>query len=627
MSKSPFKYFVLTCVVVLLATVEVCAQGRREIVKRKYFADSLGVEDYTRKREEHSQKLYDRMVNSEKRFWSWLSNLVITSAPNPDLNSALAEQEFNQEYFEEFEGKEIAQINIVNANIFGGFYSDTQAKDSINARLSWTERTVNNLHAPTVNGVVRKNLLFSVGDIVSPYTFSINEQFLRGKPYLASAYIFLNHRPDDVQKVDVYVFVRDNWSISMAGQLAGAPYIDLYDRNFMGSGNMLSLRYYGNGDYQREGAQMDYEIDNLWGTFAKAKLIAGVGQTNNALRLELDRELILPTDHIWGVRAGYTREITGMPIIDTTEDVYHENWGAYYGFAHEIDSRKNIYFYSILNADYHRFVDSPLVTPTENPYYSNRFSAMLSVGLARQQYFQGNMIYGYGRTEDIPFGFKTELVGGWEDNHTLGRRWYAGAELRYGSYTGMGYFDLRARVGSYFSYGGLPSQSMIDGQLNYFSPLAKLGSLHLRQFLFMRYTAGANRLLGERERLYYHSPGITGLSTPVASMGTRRFMLSSESVLFAPMFFYHFRFAFFLWGDLGWLGDRVNVFRNPFSATTGIGVRIKNERLIFDNIELRVGYLIKGLPDARYNWYHFSNERTFENDSYTPTPPRPMDFE
>ncbi len=627
MSSTPLRYILCSLIVALLGSLELCAQGRREIVKSKYFEDSLGVEDYSRKSQEHSQKFYDKMVNSDKRFWSWLSGLVITSAPNPDLNSALSEQEYNEEYFEEFRGKEIAQIFIVNANVFGGFYSDKQAKDSIAARLSWTERTVNNLHAPTSERVVRKNLLFSVGDLVNPYTLSINEQFLRSKPYLASAYIFLNHRAEDTQKVDAYVFVRDNWSISMTGQLAGAPYVDLYDRNFMGSGNMLSLRYYANGEFQRQGAQVDYEIDNLWGTFAKAQLSAGVGQTNNALRLELERELILPTDHIWGVRAGYHRENEGMPILDTTDDVYHENWGLHYGFAHEINPRKNIYFYTILNTDYHRFIDSPPVSLSMNPYYSNRFSAMFSVGLARQQYFQGNMIYGYGRTEDIPFGFKAELIGGWEDNHTLGRRWYVGGELRYGSYTNVGYFDLRARAGSYFSYSGMPSQSVFDGELNYFSPLASLGAVHWRQFLFLRLTAGANRLQGERERLYYHSPGISGLSTPVYAMGTRRLMLSSESVFFAPMFFYHFRFAFFLWGDFGWLGDRVNVFKNRFAATTGVGVRIKNERLIFNNIELRFGYLIKGIPDARYNWFHFSNERTFEIDHYTPRPPQPIEFE
>ncbi|MEG0163317.1 MAG: hypothetical protein RR652_05215, partial [Mucinivorans sp.] len=79
------------------------------------------------------------------------------------------------------------------------------------------------------------------------------------------------------------------------------------------------------------------------------------------------------------------------------------------------------------------------------------FNVSASIGFSRQNYYQGNMIYGYGRTEDIPFGYKFEAVGGYQWSESLGRRYYAGLNLLWGNALGNSYLNLAGRVGGYWN--------------------------------------------------------------------------------------------------------------------------------------------------------------------------------
>ncbi|MFI3295535.1 MAG: hypothetical protein R3Y19_05900, partial [Rikenellaceae bacterium] len=605
-------------VLVLLIHTTICyGQISREVVKREIFSDTLDVKRY-KESETKSNELYDNVLNNKSKFVEWLGGLLISSDSSVDDPSQVPITEYSETYFAQFQGSTIANIYIVGANIFG----QTDGDD-----LSWGERTLNKLHIQTKNKVIQKNLMFEVGDTINSYLFSINEQYLRAKDYLSTAFFLIEPNPLNTGDMDVYVFVRDNWSISAAGGLGGAPYLDVFDRNIAGTGNMLLLRYYGNGADQRIGGEVDYVVNNLWGTFADATLRLGAGATNNALEFEINKGFILPSDHLWGIHTGYNKKNVGLPILDTTMSIADENWGAYYGYSFELNNSRNVSLYGMVSFDYQAYGQTPVVTPKINPYYANRITAMMSLGVSRQEYFQGNLIYGYGRIEDIPYGFKVEFTAGWEQNYQLGLRWYAGATARYGNYTKMGYFDIGVRGGTYINFDGTLSQGVFDTYFNYFSPLFDLKSLYIRQFFYARYTRGFNRLYGERELLYYSNPGINGLSTPLDAMGTNRLTISGETVFFTPIFLYHFRFALFGWGDCGWLGDNVNIFDNQFSATAGVGVRVKNERLIFNNIELRLGFLIKASPNAHFNWLQLTNERTFSTTPYTPDRPEAIIFE
>ena len=180
-------------------------------------------------------------------------------------------------------------------------------------------------------------------------------------------------------------------------------------------------------------------------------------------------------------------------------------------------------------------------------------------------------------------------------------------------------------MGSFFTPDYRLQQSVITGRIKYFTPLLRVRTSYIRQFGVLSATMGFNRLKGEREALRYenrYGTGIRGMSANSWLSGYNRLTLSSETVLFTPLFLYHFRFAFFLFGDAGWMGYDNNLFRNRFTGAIGAGVRIKNERLIFNNIQIRLGYAFNRPPEVGYSYFSVSNEQDFREANFAAGQPQ-----
>lgn len=589
----------------------------RRSVKNRIFSDTLLVNKRYDSLQRRSTQFYDTLHRGKSKFGRFMASLLFTSSPHnasddaPPMNSF----ELSRHYFNNFEGLTVDHIEIVQANVF---------TRSPGEEVDEFGRFIDKLHVQTRQGVIRRNLLFSVGDTISPYTMSVNEQLLRNLPYISTAYIVVNRSARNPRAVVVSIFVRDSWTISGDLRWNAGNYIDAFDRNFLGAGDELRLRYYFPRGDQTHGFEAQYRFNNLFGTFTNVLLAAGTGRTNNTLRIEASRPFLLPSDHIWGFRAGYEQTNRGMATYDTVYPIRRTNYSAWYGHAWTLDPYQGTAVYAMLSSTYLEFNQRPpIVTATKNPYYLTRWTTMLSFGFSRQNYFQGNMIYGYGRTEDIPFGFKFEAVGGYERSEALGERAYAGLNAQWGDLLGSSYFGLAARLGSYWGRERSWEQGVLDIEGRFFSPLFRLGSIYVRQFLTATATWGYDRLTGEGERIAYDDPisTIRGMHVPYWQRGITRATLSGETVFFTPIFLYHFRFAFYLWGDLGVMGSSKAVFANPLAATVGIGVRIKNERLIFNNIQIRLGVAIKIPLGYESNWFDASNEEEWHADVFRPTVP------
>ena len=148
------------------------------------------------------------------------------------------------------------------------------------------------------------------------------------------------------------------------------------------------------------------------------------------------------------------------------------------------------------------------------------------------------MIYGYGRTEDIPYGFRVELIGGRQWEEKLGPRDYWGLRGYWGNLVGNHYVEVGAAVGSFFASDYTPQQAVVIGQLKYFTPLLRVRTSYIRQFGTLSATMGFNRLEGEREALRYEKQqgiGIRGLSTNSWLTGYNRLALEfRDCIVHAP---------------------------------------------------------------------------------------------
>jgi hypothetical protein len=103
------------------------------------------------------------------------------------------------------------------------------------------------------------------------------------------------------------------------------------------------------------------------------------------------------------------------------------------------------------------------------------------------------LIYSYGVTEDIPEGFKNELVYGFDANE-FGNRHYAHLFLSNGNLlvNKQGYLYLSGGIGGFFKDNEY-EQGQIQGSLNFISKQVHAGRKRFRLFVRANYLLGIRR--------------------------------------------------------------------------------------------------------------------------------------
>lgn len=590
-------------------------QGAKTDSLTKVTGDSMVVHINYREGDQPNKRIFN--PNKLKgKFSKYLYNTLIRESDESDEGQPAIDFKVNRGYFEYFKGRVITTIRIVHADVFTPV--DSAVKESK------VQRFVDNLHITTKRSQLEENLMFHVGDTINPYALGINEWYIRNLPYLSTAYFLLTVDKTHPNGVVITLFARDSWTISADLSVSESDtYLSLFDKNFLGTGDELKLSFMCEEPIVNPGLEIQYTARNVMGSFMDANIFLGAGSETNVGGFSLQRPFILPNDRAWGVTALNRKEGRWLPISDTAYYIGRQELEAWYGKSWCLEWRKGTSIYTTASYSSENYFSVPPVTPTLNPLYQSRDMILMSLGYARNNYFQGNMIYGYGRTEDIAYGFRTEVLGGIEWNEYLGRRYYGGMRGYWGDQTKIGYLELGAAFGTFLTTEKQLQQSTLTAHVRYLSPLIVARNAYIRQFLSLESTTGFHRLEGERESLFYERrAGIRGLGSNSNLRGYNRLTLSAEAVYFTPISFYHFRFAFFGFGDLGWLGNSANPFKNQFTGAIGVGVRIKNERLIFNNVQIRIGFAFNRPADIGYSYFAVSNEQTVADGNFAPTRPQ-----
>lgn len=162
----------------------------------------------------------------------------------------------------------VTEIFVDNRSVFdvGG--------SELDARFNWAYRSANRMHVRTREGVIRRELLFGVGDCYVPELLEDSERILRSLSFIAEADVFAVPQPDGTQHV--VVETRDEWSMRLepqwdsddgGWQLTG---VELREDNLLGTGQHVSgytkqqqgERVYGAalGTRQLLGTRLDAEI-------------------------------------------------------------------------------------------------------------------------------------------------------------------------------------------------------------------------------------------------------------------------------------------------------------------------------------------------------------------------------
>jgi len=170
-------------------------------------------------------------------------------------------------------GGAISDIFVDNGSVF------EVGSEELDPRFNWAYRTANRMHVRTREGVIRRELLFRVGDCYRPEQLEDSERILRSLSFIADADVFAVRQPD--ASYHVVVETRDEWSMRLEPQwdnddggmaLTG---VELREDNLLGSGQHISgyiKEYQGERVYGAEAGTRQ-----LFGTMLDAEL--GVAKT------------------------------------------------------------------------------------------------------------------------------------------------------------------------------------------------------------------------------------------------------------------------------------------------------------------------------------------------------------
>jgi hypothetical protein len=272
------------------------------------------------------------------------------------------------------------------------------------------------------------------------------------------------------------------------------------------------------------------------------------------------------------------------------------------------------------------FFEKPNVDPGNEHLFANRTMYMAGINLTQRRYVQDQLIYSYGITEDIPEGYKHELLYGYDANE-FGDRHFFQFETSNGNLllSRKGYLFLSAGIGGYLNKGSF-EQGQINGELEFITKLITAGRKQVRSFINLSYTLGIKRY-----ELEYLSLGrfdhIRGFGSTSAT-GQQRLAAKFEHVVFLPRQFYKFNIALFGFADLGIIGESNKlIFTQDYYSGLGVGIRLHNENLVFETFRIRLAFYPFHPSDESFIGFVLDEQSKRRFMSFEPGQPYPKNFE
>jgi len=568
--------------------------------KMKIFLDSL---KYKASKTLLTKKLYDFVVTPSRSS----SNSALTST--------------SEKNFYGYTGKTIRNIEIQRLEVFGTSIYAASARIP-----NGIEKFLNNTHINTNESIVRKNIIFSKGDTVSPLTLSDNERHLRGLPFIDDARIILV--PVSEEQVDVIVMTKDVYSLGAKvspGNFEKGS-VSVFDKNIFGMGHEFGIEVPFDSKYSDSpGLGIHYTINNLKRTFTDLNLFYLDGLGRKTYGFDLSRKFVSAvTKYAGGVSV---MEMFTYDNLDTMALPAKVNYNLQdYWLSRSFLLNEQSVSRLIIGTRYtnNNVFNHPFILP-DSYYNLQKYKIFLgSVSYSVQKFYKTNLVYGYGRTEDLPYGGLLNFTFGWEHNE-FKRRTYYGTSLSLGkSMRQFGYLYGSVGFGTFLN-NNKTEQGMLCLSADFISNLSYIGRYRIRNFINTGYTRGFDRY--SDELLYLSNEnGFYGFRNDSVG-GAQRLSVHLESVVFSPVNFYGFRFALFGFADMGFLfGTNEYVTNADFLSAVGLGLRIRNDNLILNTLQIRLGFYPNLPLNSSINRVMVSGEKLLRPKNFEPGPPALIPF-
>jgi hypothetical protein len=542
-----------------------------------------------------------------------LYDFVIVSG-QPATASGRAES--SEAHYKRYSGKRIGKIIIQRLSVFG-----SDINNPSNSNPNKLENLLNKTHLNTNEFIVRKNLLFSEGDTLSPLIISDNERILRQLPYIDDSRIIVV--PVSDSEVNIIVLTKDVYSFGVTAELQSVKKgsVSLFDKNILGLGHEFRFLIPFNPDLPNSpGFGLSYEVNNIAKSFINLKLNYFYGLGEKTYGFSLQKDLVSSTTKYAGGIS--VREMFTTVDLDTLPNPVPLKYNLQdYWFERSFLLNKESVSRLIIGARYtnNNVFNHPEILPDSYHYLQQYRIFLGSLSFSVQKYFKTSLLYAYGRTEDIPYGGLFTITVGREINE-YSKRNYMGFNFSFGKSIGtIGYFYTSAGLGSFLNR-SQTEQGLFMIRTSYFSNLVYIGNYKIRNFVKADYTRGFDRYLDEH-LVFIRDGGFSGYRNDSLG-GAQRLSINLESVLFSPRNYYGFRFAFFAFADVGCLFGTNQIVRNgELLSAVGLGIRIRNENLLLNTFQIRLGFYPNLPPYSKVSYFSLSGEQLLQPDNFNPGPP------
>lgn len=552
-----------------------------------------------------------------KRRWTKeIHNLIINNNKHNNAHPDNLRTLKAENLFSNYKGLIVRNIKFVKLDVFGPtVFEPTREADS------WLAKTANKLHIKTSDYVLNKNLIFKEGDVIDPFVLSDNERIYRDLPFIEDARVDVSNVNSGGDSADVTIYIKDVWSkgFDLNSSNLNTGYFDFWDSNILGTGQEWNNHLYRNaGALPYQGYDGNYNIRNIEGSFINARVnYSLVGSQGYGLKINRD---FYTSKTRWAGAFGFQRMSTYQQLFDrlSVGDYYpvnFENYDSWFGTS--VPIRQSYFKYSMQPSiifSVGLFTTKYYIRPEldKHRYYpfQDKNLYLGSIAYSQQGYYRSNLVYSFGRTEDIPYGILLNFTTGFEKGE-FNNRLYNCFKIVRGNY----FFNLGYHYTS-IAYGGFLNntkfeQGMLKFNSRFFTNLIVYGSYKFRHFITLSYLKGFNRFDEEKLDLNNYN-GIRGFESAYI-YGNEKINANFETVTFTPLYVLGFRFALFGFADLGMLDPNTN---NTLYTGYGAGVRIRNEKLVFKTLQFRFSEYPNIPNNASGRGFYFDTVARFNLENF-----------
>ncbi|MEN2281431.1 hypothetical protein AAGF08_04770 [Algoriphagus sp. SE2] len=495
-----------------------------------------------------------------------------------------------------------------------------------------TGKIANKLHKNTREKTIRQNLFIKPFEKVNPYKLGDNERHLRNQKFILDSRIIITP-VENTDSVDITVVTRDVFSIGFAvgGTIPTAPKFTIYDANLSGRGQRLELTMLFDPDRKpKTGFSASFEKTSFLGSFADlqvfyTELNTGFSYGDEkefATGIKIDRKLVSPYSRLAGGAQwskNWSKNVYSRPDSSFLDYRYNlsDFWLGYnFGINKPITNRNRKFI--ALRAFDGYFLNRPEQDEFyRQTSYNNITGVLGALTFYKRDFFKTQYIFGFGRTEDVPYGYSITPTIGWVDRLGAGKP-YAAIEFEYkGVFEQGSFYEVILNTGTFLNNSQI-EDAVIHSTVSYFTRVYSLGNFKIRNAANFTFAKLFNTYANNWLEIY--SDIIPGLRVRELQ-ADERYSLKIESALYTPWSLIGFRMAPFISFNTAILNcPECDKDKYTFYGIS-TGLRIRNENLIFGTIELRGTYIPEDeFGDSKFSFKLRQNLRFRKTDDFVKPP-------